>query len=83
MINKKTEKLFKSLKIPNNVFNPLQENPKPGDWNIILSIRGLGKTTSMLLLGMCDNWENGTEIQYIRQYDDMSVSYTHLRAHET
>ena len=71
MINKKTEKLFKSLKIPSNVFNPLQENPKPGDWNIILSIRGLGKTTSMLLLGMCDNWENGTEIQYIRQYDDM------------
>ena len=67
----KTEKRFKALKIPENVFNPLKENPKPGDWNVILSPRGVGKTTQMLLLGMCDNWEQGTVIQYIRQYDDM------------
>lgn len=67
----KAEKRFKSLKIPDTVFNPLKDNPHPGDWNVILSPRGVGKTTSMLLLGMCYNWENGTEIQYIRQYDDM------------
>lgn len=67
----KTEKRFKSLKIPENVFNPMRDNPKPGDWNVILSPRGVGKTTSMLLWGMCDHQERGTVIQYIRQYDDM------------
>ena len=64
-------KLYKSLGIPNNVFNPLRDNPNAGDWNVILSARGVGKTTNILLLGMCYNQTDGTEIQYIRQYDDM------------
>lgn len=67
----KADKLFKSLNIPDKVFNPLKENPKPGDWNVILSPRGVGKTTSELLHGMCYHEVFGTEIQYIRQYDDM------------
>jgi hypothetical protein len=72
-MNNNTYKLFNSLKIPKNVFNPVKSIPAPGDWNVILSPRGVGKTTNLLLLGMCDNWINGTEIQYIRQYDDMLI----------
>ena len=67
----RAEKLLKSLKIPETVYNPLRDNPKPGDWNVILSPRGVGKTTSHLLEGMCYNWTDGVEIQYIREYDDM------------
>ena len=67
----KSEKLYKSLNIPATVFNPLRDNPRAGDWNVILSPRGVGKTTNMLLLGMCQHETDGTEIQYIRQYDDM------------
>lgn len=66
------EKLFNSLKIPGDVFNPVKElNKRVGDWNVILSSRARGKTTNLLLWGMCANWTNGTIIQYIRQYDDM------------
>lgn len=64
-------KLYNSLKIPKNVFNPVTDITAAGDWNVILSPRGVGKTTNMLLLGMCEHEINGTEIQYIRQYDDM------------
>lgn len=67
----RADKLFKSLKIPETVFNPVRDNPRPGDWNVLLSPRGTGKTTNLLLHGMCCNWVDGVEIQYIRQYDDM------------
>ena len=66
------EQLYKSLKIPPDFFNPIDVlKNRLGDWNVILSPRARGKTTNMLLWGMCENRVNGTVIQYIRQYDDM------------
>ena len=66
------EQLYKSLKIPADYFNPLEALGKnAGDWNVILSPRARGKTTNMLLWGMCEYQVNGTVTQYIRQYDDM------------
>lgn len=68
----KAEKLFKSLNIPDDVFNPITAlKGRQGDWNLLFSTRSRGKTTNVLLLGMCYNWTQGTQIQYIRQYDDM------------
>lgn len=77
MITKDTLDLFRALKIPkfdndgNKIFNPAEDLPGFGDWNIINSPRSKGKTTNILLLGLCDYWLHGTQIQYIRQYDDM------------
>lgn len=67
-----TDRLFNSLKIPDDVFNPVRAlSGRVGDWNVILSPRARGKTTNLLLWGMCENWTKGAVIQYIRQYDDM------------
>lgn len=81
MITKAAITLFKSLNIPrydndgNKIFNPVEDIPgrQLGDWNILNSSRSRGKTTNILLLGMCCNWTDGTQIQYIRQYDDMLI----------
>ena len=71
------DSLFKSLGIPDNTFNPTDVLSKRlGDWNVILSPRATGKTTNLLLWGMCHNQTDGTVIQYIRQYDDMLTPST-------
>ena len=71
-MNNSALKLFNSLGIPKDVFNPAAEIiPRVGDWNLILSPRARGKTTNIILYGMCEYWTRGTQIQYIRQYDDM------------
>lgn len=72
---KKICKIFNSLGIPKNVYNPTKSIPhhqKNGwcGWNIICSERSRGKTTNLLLLGMCFNALYGTQIQYIRQKKD-------------
>ena len=71
-MNNSALKLFNSLCIPKDVFNPAAEIiPRVGDWNLILSPRARGKTTNIILYGMCEYWTRGTQIQYIRQYDHM------------
>lgn len=61
-------KLYKSLNCPDTTLDILGEVlPYESAWNIILSIRARGKTTNMLLWGMCLNWCYGVQIQYIRQ----------------
>ena len=71
------DSLFKALGIPDNTFNPTDVLSKRlGDWNVILSPRATGKTTNLLLWGMCHNQTDGTVIQYIRQYDDMLTPST-------
>ena len=71
-MNNSALKLFNSLSIPKDVFNPAAEIiPRVGDWNLILSPRARGKTTNIILYGMCEYWTRGIQIQYIRQYDDM------------
>jgi len=77
MITKQTIKKFNSLNIPkfdelgNSIFNPVADVPCFGDWNIYISERARGKTTNLLLLGLCSYWCDGVQIQYIRQFDDM------------
>lgn len=76
-MNKQTLKLFQSLEIPkfdelgNSIFNPVTDVPCFGHWNVYISERARGKTTNMLILGLCAYWVEGIQIQYIRQYDDM------------
>lgn len=66
----KAIKLFKSLKTPNNKLNVLTDIlPYERSWNVIGGVRGSGKTTNMLLWGMCLNEEEGIVIQHIRQRD--------------
>lgn len=63
-------KLYKSLKTPNNKLNMLRDVlPYERAWNIIGGIRGSGKTTNLLLWGMCLNKTEKIQIQYIRQRD--------------
>lgn len=70
MIQKYKEaiKLYRSLKLPKNVLNVETELlPYEQAWNIILGIRGTGKTTQLLIWGMCLYVKYGIQIQYIRQ----------------
>lgn len=72
-INYDWKKLYKRLDklelIPKDIYYPLfnQKNK----WNIILSERKIGKTTSCLLLGLLMHIEYGTVIQYVREDTDM------------
>ena len=68
---KKGLKLYKKLNVPdftldveNDVLKYLQ------GWNMINSVRAQGKTTNILLYGMCLNAVCGVQIQYIRRRED-------------
>lgn len=64
-------KLYKSLNCPETTLDVLGEVlPYEVAWNMILSIRSRGKTTNMLLWGMCLHECYGIQIQYIRQRDN-------------
>lgn len=61
-------KLYKSLNCPETTLDVLNEVlPYELAWNMILSIRSRGKTTNMLLWGMCLNACYGIQIEYLRQ----------------
>lgn len=61
-------RLYKKLKCPASVLDvPGELLPHEQAWNVILGIRGTGKTTNLLLWGLCLNAVSGTVIQYIRQ----------------
>ena len=65
---KQALKLYRSLKCPKNVLDVESELlPYEQAWNVILGIRGTGKTTQLLLWGLCLHICYGIEIQYIRQ----------------
>ena len=67
-IYKDAVKLYRSLKLPPNVLNVETELlPYEQAWNIILGIRGTGKTTQLIIWGMCLFIKYGIQIQYIRQ----------------
>lgn len=63
------KKLDKLGVIPDDIYYPLF-NPR-NKWNIILSERKIGKTSSCLLLGMLMNVDYGTIAQYVREDTDM------------
>lgn len=66
-------KFYRKLKCPKEFYNPCElplENAKFFD---LLSERSIGKTTNLLLFGMCAHALYGTIIQYIRQSEDMTA----------
>lgn len=65
------KKTYKALKVPNSFWNPLHLLDTECKYNMILSERARGKTTNVLLLGMCFNWLYGTQIQYLRSRENM------------
>ena len=73
---KKIFRLYKKLGCPDNVYNPTALPINQAKYFMLLSERKTGKTTNLLLLGMCANQEYGTVIHYIRQREDMVVNKT-------
>lgn len=67
------KKVYRALKIPKEFWNPLHLLDTNCKYNIILSERARGKTTNILLMGLCFFWEYGTIIQYIRSRENMIV----------
>lgn len=65
---KEAIKLYRSLRLPENVLNIETELlPMEQAWNILLGIRGTGKTTQLIIWGMCLYVKYGIQTQYIRQ----------------
>lgn len=64
-------KEYKKLECPPDVYDPSELPLNQAKYFVCLSERNVGKTTNWLLLGMVMNKLYGTEIQYIRQREDM------------
>ena len=68
---RKIRKLYAKLHIPPEFYNPCEEPIEQAKYFDIFSMRSIGKTTNVLLLGMCCNALYDTEIIYIRQIEEM------------
>ena len=66
-------KAYKKLNTPKDYYNPCTLPLETCPYSDILSERSIGKTTNLLLFGMCANKLYGTVIQYIRQTEDMTA----------
>lgn len=62
---------YKGLRVPKNCYDPCKLPIKDNTYFMILSERGVGKTTNVLLLGMIMNRLYGTTVVYVRQTEDM------------
>lgn len=62
-------KEFAGLKAPAGYYDPLAALANGARWNVAASVRSVGKTTSVLLLGMILNKIYGTSICYLRSRD--------------
>lgn len=62
---------YKKLHCPDDVFDPCRLPYDRDKYFVLCSERSVGKTTNVLLFGMCAHEEHGTQIQYIRQLDQM------------
>ena len=67
----KINNLYKKLKCPPEVFDPSKLPFDRDKYFVLCSERSVGKTTNVLLWGMCAHEVHGTQIQYIRQFDEM------------
>ena len=67
----KINALYKKLKCPEDVFDPTKLPFDRDKYFFLCSERSVGKTTNVLLWGMCAREVHGTQIQYIRQLDQM------------
>ena len=71
---KQAIKLYKSLQCPSGTMDIINDIlPYQKAWNVLLSQRARGKTTNLLLWGLCLHSVVGTQIQYIRQRDSQLV----------
>ena len=68
---KAIRKLYKKLNIPPEYFNPAELPLESAKYFPTFSMRATGKTTDVLLLGMCFNALYDTEIIYVRQIEEM------------
>ena len=66
-------KLFKSLNVPKDVYSPIHLPFDTCKWFVTLSERSRGKTTNLLLYGMCIYQLYHTGICYIRSSESMIV----------
>ena len=64
-------KTYTKLKCPKKVYNPNHIPYESSKWNIILSDRSRGKTTNILLFGLCMFWLYKNGICYIRNSKTM------------
>lgn len=66
---------YKALHCPDTVYSPcktIREGTEAGcRWYVGMSKRETGKTTNWLLIGLIMWWMYGTQIQYVRQDEDM------------
>lgn len=64
-------KEYNKLHCPSDVYNPCKLPYDRDKYFVICSERSIGKTTNILLFGMCAHKLFGTQIQYIRQIEPM------------
>lgn len=62
---------YTKLKCPKKVYNPNHIPYESNKWNIILSDRSRGKTTNILLFGLCMFWRYRNGLLYIRNDKSM------------
>ena len=68
---KKIVKEYRRLKCPPGYYDPTTAPLGQARYYDIVTERATGKTTNVLLLGLCANKACGTVVQYIRQTDTM------------
>lgn len=64
---KKIIKKYKSLNCPPNLFDPCDVPYDQDKYFVICTERSVGKTTNILLFGMCAHAVEGVQVQYIRE----------------
>lgn len=67
----KINAMYRKLKCPPGVMDPSKFPLKRDKYFVLVSERSVGKTTNILLWGMCAHEICGTQIQYIRQHTEM------------
>lgn len=76
-------KKYKKLGCPEDVYNPTTLPLKRNKYFVLLSERSAGKTTNIILLGLCAHEICGTQLQYIRQHSDMITPKTSRQLFDT
>lgn len=64
-------KVFRGLKIPKDVYDPTHLPFEHAKWFLTMSERSRGKTTNLLLFGLCIWWYYHTPLCYIRSRESM------------
>ena len=67
---RKVKDEFRKLNIPKDVYSPMHLPFDKAKYNVLLSERSRGKTTNIILLGMCMHKLYGSTIEYIRKKED-------------